>query len=305
MRKLSLALILAASLMLPQTALAWNSTGHMTVAYIAYSHLTANAKAQVDRLLQQHPFYPSWVEGLPDDPQLRGQVAFLRAATWPDDIKSDPHFFDQLPAPPPQPLPGFPDMLRHRGWHFIDIPFTTDNTPLVQPPPENAESKILEFGKAIGNPGVPQQVRAYDLPWLIHLTGDIHQPLHCVSRFTQAHPHGDGGGNAFLLNDPAGNLHSFWDDLLGKETDAHSIAILAMGIMNERSYQPSTTLTPQVWRDESVAIAKQFVYTVGAEESHDHPSVPPEYRAKAIVIARYRVAQAGYRLADLLNRVFP
>ena len=36
---------------------------------------------------------------------------------------------------------------------------------------------------------------SYDLPWLVHLTGDVHQPLHCTSRFTKPQPHGDQGGN--------------------------------------------------------------------------------------------------------------
>lgn len=301
MRRSYFALLLAAVMLLPQTALAWNSTGHMTVANIAYSRLSNSARAQVDRLLQNHPFYQVWVSGLPDDPQLRGRVAFLRAAVWPDDIKSDPHFFDKPPAQTPQPLPGFPDMLRHRGWHFVDTPFSPDNTPLEQPEAENAETKIKALGAALNDSHTPPQVMSFDLPWLIHLVGDMHQPLHCVARFTQAHPHGDRGGNAFLLNDPAGNLHTLWDDLLGNQTDAHFIASLTAGIVSDHPYQ-KLDLDADLWRKESVTIAQNFVYKVGDEESE--PSVSPEYREKAVLIARFRVAQAGYRLGDALNTIF-
>lgn len=303
MRKFLTALSLTASLLLPQTALAWNATGHMTVAYIAYKSLGNNARTQVDQLLQWHPDYPKWVNGLPEDVQLRGLVAFLHAATWPDDIKSDPRFSEKPPTPPI--IAGFPNMLRNREWHFINVPFSPDNTPFGAVPTPNAETKIDEFRNAIGNTSVPIATRVYDLPWLIHLTGDIHQPLHSVARFTQLHPQGDRGGNSFLLNDPTGNLHAFWDDLLGTDLSSHFIVTLATGIMNERPYTPSAPTPTQTWRNESVQIAERFVYTVGNEDPHDPPSVSPSYRSKATTIARFRVAQAGHRLADILNTLFP
>ncbi|MGR9180456.1 S1/P1 nuclease (plasmid) [Rhizobium leguminosarum] len=43
--------------------------------------------------------------------------------------------------------------------------------------------------------GLPDNVRSYDLVWLLHLVGDAHQPLHATARFSQAHKHGDQGGN--------------------------------------------------------------------------------------------------------------
>ena len=50
---------------------------------------------------------------------------------------------------------------------------------------------------------------------LIHFVGDIHQPLHCVSRYTKNRPDGDRGGNEFKLPDTLyKNLHLLWDALV-------------------------------------------------------------------------------------------
>jgi len=51
---------------------------------------------------------------------------------------------------------------------------------------------------------------------LIHLVGDIHQPLHAVSRYTKAHPGGDAGGNLFYIKyNNIHNLHALWDAQVG------------------------------------------------------------------------------------------
>ena len=50
---------------------------------------------------------------------------------------------------------------------------------------------------------------------LIHFVGDIHQPLHCVSRYTKKHPNGDRGGNDFKLqHGQYRNLHLLWDAIV-------------------------------------------------------------------------------------------
>lgn len=56
--------------------------------------------------------------------------------------------------------------------------------------------------------------RALFARYLVHVVGDIHQPLHSVSLFNETYPSGDRGGNSLkitLLNGSANNLHSFWD----------------------------------------------------------------------------------------------
>ena len=89
MGKLVTAVALISLLLLPlrQSALAWNNTGHLVVACIAYQNLTPGAKTKVD-------------EGIPPNDPNFGLRVFMRAATWPDLIKGDPRFIEgDEPAP--------------------------------------------------------------------------------------------------------------------------------------------------------------------------------------------------------------
>src|SRR5262249_21923632 len=115
---------------------------------------------------------------------------------------------------------GYADKLRHQYWHFYDTPLSGDGTPTKPAPASSAltEIPILRDGLAHGN----QDVQSYDLVWLIHLVGDVHQPLHGVQRFTKAQPDGDsGGGDVKLCSTPncTYSLHSFWDGLFGTRLD--------------------------------------------------------------------------------------
>jgi hypothetical protein len=100
-------------------------------------------------------------------------------------------------------------------WHYIDYalkPPTFAFEP--QPnPDDDALFGIEESEKTLSDRTAPAEERAVALSWLIHLVGDIHQPLHCASLFTEAYPRGDRGGNEFFVM-PASRgikLHSFWD----------------------------------------------------------------------------------------------
>ena len=70
-------------------------------------------------------------------------MAFMRAATWADSIKSDPSYQtdDQTAATASQNI-GYADHLRHTYWHYVDQPFSPDNTPLVAAPAPNAATVI-------------------------------------------------------------------------------------------------------------------------------------------------------------------
>ena len=73
-----------------RTAAAWNSIGHMTVAYAAYQQLTPAEKARVAALLALNPNYNEWVSYLPagTSDADRNMYLFMMAATWPDEIKA-------------------------------------------------------------------------------------------------------------------------------------------------------------------------------------------------------------------------
>ena len=308
MRKLLSSAFLTIVLLLPMQAAAWNATGHKTVAVIAYMNLKPGPKARVDALLRQHPDFRKLSRGLsPADPNFMMRV-FARAAIWPDEIKGDNRFVEgDEPSPTdPRPEPGFPTMIRGRNWHFINVPFSPDGTTLLPPRRINALVKIDLFRNHIGNPRVFANIQAYELAWLLHLVGDIHQPLHSVARFTRQHRTGDKGGNDFKINDPdSDNLHSFWDGLLGKNDDDDVIMALATSIMNDvqLSRNALASSNTRSWIDESVAIARTFVYTIG-REGNPQPSASDGYRTRAEKIARERAKLGGLRMAAMLNQSF-
>jgi len=324
MRKLFTASFLIASMLIPQAAFAWHSPGHKTVAFIAYSNLTDSTRAIVDDLLKHHPNYNKWTQGIPDDTpahkRQRGFLAFMNAAVWPDDIKTDNLHVNDNCDPTPTNL-GFSDTKEHRCWHFMDMPLSTDGTPTEPAQEPNALVKIVEFRVTVGNKNLTPELRAYDLSWLIHLVGDIHQPLHSASRFSQSLPHGDGGGNFYKIlipfqgqNKPS-DLHTFWDALpatpFNENDSPQAVSTLADSLMKEFKVNPAeiniasdsgAEQSVRGWIIESATLSEYFVYTLdSAKQGNSDPVVPVVYTNLAQGVARHRIAIAGYRLAAILN----
>jgi len=84
-------------------------------------------------------------------------------------------------------------------------------------PHPNAQTQIAAFRAvlaSISNDPNLDKLKSYDLSWLLHLIGDVHQPLRSTTRVSTTKPDGDDGGNGVKLTSPA-NLHTFWDDVLG------------------------------------------------------------------------------------------
>lgn len=307
MRRWFLAVLLA----LPSVGFGWNATGHRIAAAIAYDHLTPAAKQRVDALIQNHPDYGTLLtSGAPSDPAARARAAFLAASVWPDVIRSDNRFYDDTreSAKPTPLLPGFPYMARHTNWHYVDIPFSSDGTALSPVKPPNALTELRRILKEINQPG-NDLIVSYDLPWLIHLEGDVHQPLHCTSRFGQSQPNGDEGGNKVFVS-PGRNLHAFWDDAAGSDTSEEYVNRFAAEItatfVQKRGQHPRVSKDPKRWVQEGFQLAKSDVYTFGPESgSREHPiALSEDYLENAKRLARIQLATAGFRLAGILNEEF-
>src|SRR5262249_36397828 len=149
MRRLTLVLLL--SVLLPWPAAAWNDAGHMTIAAVAYQQLAPEVRAHVDALLRQHPDFPNLSAGLAAGRPGFGIKVFMKAATWPDAIRSDPRFFDDLKqgVVPTPLLPGFPDMKVHKDWHYRDEGISFDGTATQPPGAVNALTQIVATGNAL------------------------------------------------------------------------------------------------------------------------------------------------------------
>ncbi len=283
---------------------AWNFSGHWIAAAIAYQRLTPSVRARVDDLIRKHPDYEKMIfADAPSDPENRARAAFIRAASWPDEIRNDDRFYDDTrkDAVPTPTLPGFPGMQRHTNWHYADFPFSPDGTPLIQDPPPNALTEIRRMLEEIG-PLSDSALSAYDLPWIEHLVADVHNPLHATSRFTKSLPEGDRGGNLVFV--PGKNLHGLWDDAASpRDITYQGVLKYAHDLMARQAPPVTSSLNPRTWLEESFKLAQSDVYTFGDENGTKEKPVklPPGYLENAQKIARQRLTLSAYRLGSVLN----
>jgi hypothetical protein len=194
----------------------------------------------------------------------------------------------------------------HKYWHFIDTPFSA-GAPGVPPATPNALTEIESLTTAIGGTE-SDAIKSYDVAWLEHLVGDVHQPLHAVSRFTVNHTKGDSGGNLlyFCAKPCKDELHAYWDGLLGDTITVSAATKTGKSLLASAPPAGTSDLVPSHWTAESFQMATTDVYHAPISTDND-PSMPlsprPDaaYQARALADARLRVTLAGYRLAGLLN----
>lgn len=294
---------MAALLAIPTPVLAWNGAGHRLVAAIAWERMAPEAREAAGRLLRQHPDHARWLRRAGEQAGERG--TFIEASTWPDDIRKDARFYSAEKEEPTPTLPGFPDMERRSSWHYVNIPL---NGPPGHKPLSGLLDRQLEAtAETLGGKAIPELERVYALPWLIHLVGDAHQPLHTSARLDGGR-HWDKLGHAREVSNPynprkpVSSLHAFWDDLpgppwlRGERLDAAAKALMA-------AHPPEARAAPsRRWIEESWHLARESGYPTG---DGDGPvAISEAFYTNSRTIADRRVAQAGYRLADLLNRLF-
>jgi S1/P1 nuclease len=310
MRKIGRFLVGIAIFILCLPAFGWDDEGHMAVAYLAYQSLTPEKRARVKTLLKLNPSYTAWKQSLPlgTSSADADRMIFMIAATWPDQIRTDPRYQDDGPnnGYTPEGLQatqniGYQDHLRHKYWHFIDLPYSQDGTPLPATPTPNIEAQIAAF-RAVLASNKSDDVKSYDLVWLLHLVGDIHQPLHCVTRVTAREHNGDSGGNCVKLCEPPckDTLHAFWDNLLGTEKSP-----AAAGQSARRLATPDPALVSKgdaaVWVAEGFQAAKESVYVAPIGPGLGPFTITPAYQSASRTLAKLRIALAGARLAKILN----
>jgi hypothetical protein len=285
------------------TALAWSGAGHMVIAGIAYKELSPTTKTKVDALLKAHPDYAKWTNSFSGESAAGMDSAtfvFLRASTWPDEIRRKSNPFD------------------HPQWHYIDYPLRAPKFKMEEPAEHDNDILfgLKESEKVLADAKASAEVRAAYLSWLIHLVGDIHQPLHCASYFSKEFPKGDKGGNSFYVK-PATKgvkLHSLWDGLLGTRNQPKTQLNEAFRIRAEYSKtdlpELSSTTESQrhrEWSLEGRKLAIEKAYLNGKLKSsakNDPPgTLPKEYTKEAKKIAERRAAIAGYRLAAEIQRM--
>jgi hypothetical protein len=309
----------------------WDSSGHQLVASVAFQNLSPATKGKLLDLLRQHPKFSCWTAGIaPADQDQLLETAMREAAIWPDSIKAlttnaggfplpIPHCYSAVDRTGPtsyrsdgdryktdpqsvaaaQQNTGYADHLMHKYWHFDDLPLApTDAIAKANPPQAiNAVERIALFRDTLKSADAsPQalQLKSYDAVWLIHIVGDVHQPLHCTARFLSADDKGDNGGNSVKITDHAGELHGFWDHLADH--------VLASKIAKPDAGTAAIS-DPAQWARGSFELAQKFAYKdpVGAGLGPFALSSRPQYQIDALTTANAQISLAGVRLAALLN----
>jgi hypothetical protein len=263
----------------PLQTFAWNAVGHMVVANIAYERLKPEVRAKVDKMtMDLAKEYPNITQ-------------FQQLAPWPDSLRSQ-------------------RIETYTHWHYIDKAFSTDNTPLKDlNDSDNVVWALKQIIPVVGNNAVNPYERARFLAFLVHMTGDIHQPLHTTSRISAQHPNGDQGGNQFTVlakgNHLRGNnLHSLWDGGVGVvDVDSTKENIEAVTRSITKHYPESYfgdkihDLKPEDWANEGFEVATKVVYNTPENQAPN-----TNYIETGKQTAEQRLALAGYRLAELLNQ---
>ncbi|HEX7653897.1 MAG TPA: S1/P1 nuclease, partial [Verrucomicrobiae bacterium] len=181
---ISTCLTIAALALFQFNALGWGSAGHMVIAAEAFRALSPTQQAQIYDTLKAHPNFAKWTNSY----HANGNVdlpsyVFMRSSTWADEIRRTENPYD------------------HPNWHFIDYPIRPPQFPMEPDarPTDNVLYGISQCEKVLGDTNASPELRAVHLAWLVHLIGDLHQPLHCESYFTAEYPEGDKGGNDFFV----------------------------------------------------------------------------------------------------------
>jgi nuclease S1 len=248
----------------PLKAMCWGQLGHRIVAEIADRYLTAKTKTAIKKIL--------------------GDESIAIASNWPDFIKSDSTFKYLDP------------------WHYINFEknLTYDQIKDVLKKDtasvKDAYSAIVFLTKQLKKKNLALDKKQMYLKLLIHIVGDVHQPLH-VS------PVGTTGGNDIKLQwfGQASNLHRVWDsDMIDEQQLSYTeyATYLNHTTPTQRKKLQADPLSK--WLFESYTIAEQLQNEI----TENNPRLSYRYNYDHIKLLNEQLLKGGIRLAGLLNDIF-
>jgi hypothetical protein len=310
-------LLFFAFVSLPAPARAWGCKGHQVVALLAEKHLNPRALAMAKKILADGPIDPALNRFCKD----ATADAMADASTWPDDIRGIR----------PEASP----------WHYIDIPRGTtvrDAEKFCDPKESCVTRAIADQLALLRSPETDPQKRADALRFVIHFVGDLHQPLHAITNNDEG---GNCVPVAFfdalpkIRNPKTENydpsLHWAWDtNILERATAGKTAAQVAADLdevfQEKIAGWQKAPADIDAWAWESFQLGEKDVYgklpvpipvetpqPVSSCTDDDHVSarllkldehLAEPYQNMAAPIVRERLAQAGARLALLLNQLW-
>ncbi len=295
------------------SAPAWDDTGHKLTTYIAWEQMSPTAREKAIKILLAAPedsdlsvFY------LQDSRSAaaKQRELFMIASTWADIVR-DKNFKNRF-------------AMYHKGdWHYADTFWSNANGKVevlkdFAEPKGKAVEQLFAFDKSLRDAAVSDADKAIALAWVLHLGGDIHQPLHTSARVTQYDPKGDQGGNLFSLS-PKGatgndrvSLHWYWDSIVGRNIarvndacDSDYLPAIAKQITDK---YPLSKMQNRMklgkfdeWQQEGFQISSTKLYPASLKFG-EMPS--DDYKKMAFNISEEQLALAGYRMGAMLNQIF-
>lgn len=262
-RKIAVQLLLVlACLFFYSKASAWGLTGHRVVAEIAHQHLSKKAKKKIQQIL--------------------GNESLAMAANWADFIKSDPQYNYLNP------------------WHYVNFKrgLTAEQMKiqLAKDTAANAYNKLhVLIDEIKHNPTLDQNTQRMYLRLIIHIVGDIHQPMHT------GRPEDLGGNkiNVLWFNKPS-NLHRVWDEqLIDFQQLSYTEYTAAINFSTRQERQSWQTSSMEQWLLESYKIASQLY-----QHTPLNAKLSYRYNFDHIETLNQQLLKGGIRLAGILNDIF-
>jgi len=291
--------IVALALLLPQPASAWLGEGHRATATLAYDLLEQRdpeAIAAILRVMQAHPDRARFDSQLGDlAGRDRERRIFELMAVWPDAVRGTAY--------------------DHPSWHQSQRIVSSVRSVI----PFSFGSAQAEFARNLAvarDAGAPEAERAIALCWVMHIVGDMHQPLHAAMWMSWRFPITDAGGQwAWVRPAPDADpvrLHRFWDAAgrTGGITLAPSASLEAQLVPDPPSEEaeaiaPDPETAFAGWVAHSRKLAFEVVYRRGAlrrsPSPRSAPVLPPDYIEQARVVSLTQLRAAGDRIGTLLT----
>ena len=254
--------IFCASVLLAITTISaypWGQKGHDTTAFIAENHLTEKTKKEISNLLDGKSivYYANWLDNASHTPEY----AYTKT------------------------------------WHYknIDDGVEYEEAPLLET--GDVVRAIYEQTDILQNPDASKEEKQLALKILVHVMGDLHQPMH------MGHA-SDLGGNRWTVNyfGRDTNLHSIWDSTVPEA--AHKWTYTEWQNQIDRASDEEETFiiadgNPDKWGKETFEICRS-VYLLTPPDTN----ISYDYVAMWTPTIEEQFLRGGLRLADVLNSIF-
>lgn len=285
-------LLLAA--LAPGCAWAWADEGHQAIGLVAERLLTPATRTAVAALLAG------------DDSGLVNGKDLAIQTTWADKYRESDRRGERT---------------RYEAtseWHYINMQIDAPDMhsacfgfpPLAAGTPASAGvardcivNKLEQFIAELGAPATDEAERRRALQFVLHMMGDIHQPLHAADNR-------DRGGNDKLIVSPAprrADLHYYWDTWFVRQLGSTpaDIAATLSARLSAGAQRALATGAPRAWALETFAIGRERLYgALPAPQADGTYVLPFAVTSASTDLVAQQLLRAGVRLAMVLNTAF-